>query len=78
MTSLKPLGMSLLLHSTVKKWAAECRRVGRVGVGLESVEDCEWYGRPKEATTDENVELEHSLIMCDRRRRLYDIQSNLS
>ena len=28
---------------------------------------------PKEATTDENVELLHSLIMCDRRKSLRDI-----
>ena len=30
-------------------------------------------GLPKEATTDKNVELVHSLIMCDRRRSLHDI-----
>ena len=39
------------------------------------MEDYERSGRPKpfEATTDENVELVHSLIMCDRRRSLRDI-----
>ena len=31
------------------------------------MEDYERSGRPKEATTDENVELVHNLIMCDRR-----------
>ena len=34
------------------------------------MEDYEWSGCLKEATTDENVELLHSLIMCDRSRRL--------
>ena len=37
------------------------------------MEDYERSGRPKEATTDENVELVYSLIMCDRRRSLRDI-----
>ena len=37
------------------------------------MEDYERYGRPKEAITDENVELVHSLSMCDRRRSLRDI-----
>ena len=36
------------------------------------MEDYERSGRPKEATADENVELMHSLIMCDRRRSLRD------
>ena len=27
-------------------------------------------GRPKDATTDENVEIVHNLVMCDRRRDL--------
>ena len=36
------------------------------------MEDFEQSGRPKAATTDKNVELVHSLIMCDRRRRLPD------
>ena len=35
------------------------------------MEDCVWSGCPKEATTDKNVELVHSLIMCDRRRMCY-------
>ena len=31
------------------------------------MEDYEWSGSPKETITDVNVELVHSLIMCDRR-----------
>ena len=38
--------------------------------GKESAENYEWSGHPKEATTHENVELVHSLIMWDRRRSL--------
>ena len=36
------------------------------------MEDYEQSGGPKEATTDENVELVPSLIKCDRRRSLHD------
>ena len=35
--------------------------------------ECEWSGCPKAATTDKNIELVHSQIMCDRRRSLHDI-----
>ena len=66
--SSKPLSLGMSpSYSRVKKWAAEFRR------GRESVEDYEWSWSPKEATTDENIEFVHSLIMCDRRRRLCDI-----
>ena len=37
------------------------------------MEDYEGSGCPKEATPDENVQLVHSLIMCDRTRSLCDI-----
>ena len=37
------------------------------------MEDNELSGHPKAATTDENIKLVHSLIMCDRRRSLHDI-----
>ena len=63
---IKTLGDESASYIMVEKWAAELRR-------KESVEGYEWSGRPKEATTDENVELVHSLIMCDRRRSLRDI-----
>ena len=43
-------------YSTVKKWAAEFRGRG------DSVEDYDGSGHPKEATTDQNIELVHSLI----------------
>ena len=33
----------------------------------EIIEDDERSGRLKEATTDENVEIVHSLVMCERR-----------
>ena len=54
-------------YSMVKKWAAEFKR------GRESVVDFEQSGCPKKVTTDENIELVHSLIMSDRRRSLHDI-----
>ena len=47
-------------YSKVKKWAAECKRGG------ESIEDDARSGRPKDATTDENVEIVHNLVMCER------------
>ena len=62
----KTLGDESPSYSLVKKWAAEFRR------GRQSFEDYEWSGYPKEATTDKNVELVHSLIMCNRRRSLCD------
>ena len=65
----KTLGDESPSYSMVKKWAAEFRR------GRESVEDYEWH--PKEATTDENVELVHRLIMFDRRRSLRDIAGQI-
>ena len=60
-------------YSTVKKWAAECRR------GRESVEDYKQSRRLKEATTDEAVDLVNSLSMslCDRRRSLRDIAGQI-
>ena len=61
------LGDKSPLYSIVKKWAAEFRR------GRESMENYEWSGCPKEATTDVNVELVHSWIMCDRTRSMHDI-----
>ena len=61
--------MSLLLIAPVKKWAAEFQR------GRESIQDDERSGRPKDAFTDENIEIVHNLVMCDRRRDLRRIAS---
>ena len=45
--------------------------------GRESIEDDARCGRPKDATTDENVEIVHNLVMCDRRRDLRSIASEV-
>ena len=54
-------------NSTVKKWTAAFKRV------RESVEDDRLSGRLKDATTDENVEVLHTLVMYDRRPDLQSI-----
>ena len=48
--------------------------------GSESVEDDAWSGRPihVDVTTNENVEIVHNLVMCDRRRDLRSIASEVS
>ena len=63
--------MSPLLNSTLKKWTAEFKR------GKESIEDDERSGHLKDATTDENVEIVHNLVMCDRRPDLRSIASEV-
>ena len=57
-TSWKPLGRSLFLIAH-KKWTPEFKR------GRDSIWD-----DPKDATTDENVKLLHTLVMCDKKRDL--------
>ena len=66
---MKSLGKDSPYYSTVKKWAAEIRR------GRQSAADDEWSGHLREAPIDENVEIVHSLVMCDRRQNLPDIAS---
>ena len=61
---METLGKESPSYSTVKKWAAEFKR------GRESVEDDGRSGRPKDATTNENVKVVHTLVMCDRMRDL--------
>ena len=58
-------------YSTGKKWAAEFNR-GRV------LRMMDWSGRQKDATADENVKVVHTLAMCDRRRDLQSIASEVS
>ena len=83
--SMKTLRNESLSYITVKKWAAEFKRVC-VCVCVcvcvrererESIEDDVRSGRPKDDTTDENVEIVHNLIMCDRRRDLRSIASEV-
>ena len=47
--------------STVKKWAAEFKR------GRKSLEDDPRLGRPFTATTQENIDRIHQMVMNDRR-----------
>ena len=66
---METLGKESPSYSTVKKWAADFKRE------IESVEDDGWSGHPKDATTDENVKVLHTLVTCDRRRDLRTIAS---
>ena len=43
----------------------------------ESIEDDGQSGRLKDATADENVKVVHTLVMCDRRRDLRSIASEV-
>ena len=53
------------------QWAGEFKRGG-------GVEDDGRSGRPIDATTDENVKVVHTLVMCDRRRNLRSIASEVA
>ena len=68
---MKTLGNESPSYSTVKKWAVEFKR------WRESIENDERSGRPEDATTDENLEIVHNLVMCDRRRDLQSIASEV-
>ena len=54
------LGDDALALSTVKKWAAEFKR------GRESLEDDLRSGHPSTATTQENIDRIHQMVMNDR------------
>ena len=58
-------------YSTVKKWAGGLQR------GRENDEDDGRSGHPKDATTDVNVKVVHTLVMCDRRQDLQSIASKV-
>ena len=68
---MRTLGKESPSYSIVKKWAAEFKR------GRESIEDDGQSDHPKHATTDENVMVMHTLVMCDRRRDLRSIASEV-
>ena len=68
---METLGKEPPSYSTVKKWAAECKR------DRESVEDDGRSGCPKDATADENVKVVHTLVMCDKRRDPQSIASEV-
>ena len=60
---IKTLGDEYPTYCTVKRWAAE------FGSGRESMEDYDQSGHSKDATIDENLEIVHSLIMCDKEKK---------
>ena len=58
-------------NNSVKKIAKEFMR------GRESFEDDGRSGRPRDDTADEKVKVVHTLVMCDRRRDLRSIASEV-
>ena len=58
-------------YSTMKRWAAEFKR------GRESFGNDGRSGRSKDATADENFKVGHTLVLCDRRRDLRSIASEV-
>ena len=56
----------------MKKWAADFKRKDR-----ESPEDDGRSGRPQDTTANENVKVVHTLVMCDGRRALRSIPSEV-
>lgn len=61
------LGDSSPSFSTIKKWAAEFRR------GHTSIQDDERSGRPRTATSAENVAKIHNAILNDRRLKVREL-----
>ena len=68
---METLGKKSPSHSTVKKWAAEFKS------GRESIEDDGRSSCSKDATTDKNVKVVHTLAMFDRRGDLRSIASEV-
>ena len=68
--SWKPLGRNLL-------FIAERKNEQQFKRGIASVEDDGGSVRHKDATNDENVKLVHTFVMCDRRRDLRSIASEV-
>ena len=68
---METFGKASPSYSAVKKWAAEFKRE------RESVEDDGRSGCPKDATTDENIKVVHTLVMYDRRRDRQSIASEV-
>ena len=60
-------GDSAPSFTTVKFWAAEFKR------GRKSLGDDERSGRPKTATTDENIAKVHEMVLDDRRIKVREI-----
>ncbi|XP_029155672.1 uncharacterized protein LOC114928587 [Nylanderia fulva] len=60
-------GDSAPSFTTVKFWAAEFKR------GRKSLGDDERSGRPKTATTDENIAKVHQMVLDDRRIKVREI-----
>ena len=64
--------MMLRALSTVKKWAAEFKR------GRESLEDDPRSGRSSTATTQENIDHIHQMVMNDRRLTISHLANVIS
>ncbi|XP_030761217.1 protein GVQW3-like [Sitophilus oryzae] len=60
-------GVSAPSFTTVKFWAAEFKR------GRKSLGDDERSGRPKTATTDDNIVKVHQMVLDDRRIKVREI-----
>ena len=62
---METFGKEFPSYSTLKRWGSRVKEGER-----ESVEDDGRSGHHKDATTDENVKVVHTLVVCDRRREL--------
>ena len=64
-------GKESLSYSTVKKWATEFKRE------RAAFEDDGRSGRPKHVIDNETFKVVHTLVMCDRKRYLRSIASEV-